>query len=189
MEDCSYEIYINPKNGDLSKENFVKVAEINELDSNLAYTTVKLDKPVLLTGEKFAVGIRYNAQSGAYLPFESELNYSLNLYSTANSNKGESFACASENFDNWIDLKDDLIPGRDNLNICLKAYTTNANEVLGDLNNDNKVTGTDILKLKRHIVGIQELDVTIQNLADLNLDGNITGTDLLKMKKIVVGLN
>ena len=58
----------------------------------------------------------------------------------------------------------------------------------GDINGDGKVTATDVLYLKRIIVGLIERTPELDKVADLNGDGKVTATDLLFLKKIVVGL-
>lgn len=62
--------------------------------------------------------------------------------------------------------------------------------VKGDINKDKKVTATDLLLLKRHIVAgnKQEWILTDEALknGDINKDGNITATDLLLLKRLVL---
>ena len=60
----------------------------------------------------------------------------------------------------------------------------------GDITNDGKVNGMDLMYLKKHILGVPggtlTGDTAIQ--ADLNFDGNINGLDLLAMKKRILGI-
>ena len=61
--------------------------------------------------------------------------------------------------------------------------------VPGDINNDDKVTITDLLLLKRATVKLMTLTEEQQENADLNHDGKITATDLLKLKRMIVKLD
>ena len=61
---------------------------------------------------------------------------------------------------------------------------------LGDINKDGKITVTDLLLVKRHLVaGKKQEWILTQDkfkLADINKDGKITATDLLLVKRLVV---
>ena len=61
---------------------------------------------------------------------------------------------------------------------------------LGDINKDGKITATDLLLVKRHLVaGKKQEWILTQDkfkLADINKDGKITATDLLLVKRLVV---
>jgi len=61
---------------------------------------------------------------------------------------------------------------------------------LGDVNQDGKITGTDLVLIKRHIVAgnRQEWILTKDNftLADMNEDGKITATDLILVKRQIL---
>ncbi len=61
--------------------------------------------------------------------------------------------------------------------------------IKGDVNNDGRITATDIFKMKRHIVKIELLTNAQIAVGDMNGDGKITGTDLLKAKRVLVGLD
>ena len=52
-----YEVYVNPLNGDLKEEAFIKVAETDILDAG--YNTIYFDDTIMLTGKKFAVAVKY----------------------------------------------------------------------------------------------------------------------------------
>ena len=58
---------------------------------------------------------------------------------------------------------------------------------LGDLNGDNKVSVTDLLMMKRKIVGMTETTKDDLKAGDMNGDGKITVTDLLMLKRKIVG--
>ncbi len=59
----------------------------------------------------------------------------------------------------------------------------------GDVNTDGKVNSTDMLTLKRYILGVDD-SLSEQALlnADVNLDYKINSTDLLVLKKYILGL-
>ena len=61
---------------------------------------------------------------------------------------------------------------------------------IGDVNQDGKITATDLLLVKRHLVSAkkQEWILTGEKFkaGDINQDGNITATDLLLIKRLVL---
>lgn len=71
----------------------------------------------------------------------------------------------------------------------IKVNTDN-NYMRGDINKDNKITITDLVLLKRHLIaGTTEswrLSNEGQILADLNEDGLVTITDLIELKRIII---
>lgn len=60
--------------------------------------------------------------------------------------------------------------------------------VNGDINEDGKLSITDISLLKLHMVKINELSGNREKAADYNNDANISVTDLSKIKRTLVGL-
>ncbi len=77
----------------------------------------------------------------------------------------------------------------------LKTYPTDSTtpgedpEILyGDLNGDKKVNSTDLLLMKKYVLGlVEESDISIK-AADLNGDRKINSTDYLLMKQNLLGL-
>lgn len=62
--ETKYEVYINPKNGNISNESeLIKVATTEELPAG--YNTIKFNKEIELTGEKFAIVIKYENENGS----------------------------------------------------------------------------------------------------------------------------
>ena len=63
--------------------------------------------------------------------------------------------------------------------------------IYGDINGDGKVTATDLLKIKKHIVEVsgELINENEQDRADVNCDEKTTTTDLLIVKKVIVGLD
>ena len=61
---------------------------------------------------------------------------------------------------------------------------------LGDINKDGKITATDLLLLKRHLVAGEKQEWILTGdkfkAADINEDGKITATDLILIKRLVL---
>lgn len=73
----------------------------------------------------------------------------------------------------------------------IKKDEENPNQYqLGDIDKDGKVTATDLLLLKRHIVAGKKQEWILLGdrfkAGDINKDGKITATDLLLIKRLVV---
>lgn len=62
-----------------------------------------------------------------------------------------------------------------------------ANQV-GDINNDKKISITDLVKLRRHLAGLETIDNSYLRLADVNKDTKISITDLVKLRRYLAGL-
>lgn len=60
--------------------------------------------------------------------------------------------------------------------------------VQGDVNGDGKVSTTDLLNIKKQIVGIKTLLPIYQMAADVNYDSKLTVTDVIGTKKIISGI-
>ena len=62
---------------------------------------------------------------------------------------------------------------------------------IGDVNGDGKITATDVLLVKRHLVAAKKQEWILTGLkfkaGDINKNGNITATDLLLIKRLVLG--
>ena len=67
-------------------------------------------------------------------------------------------------------------------------YSIIKDYITGDLNKDGKITITDLLILKKDLVGIEKIKSEDKKRADINEDGKITITDLLILKKKLVGI-
>ena len=67
----------------------------------------------------------------------------------------------------------------------IKEYTL---VVTGDITGSGEVGVTDLLKLKRHIIGLETLTETPLMAADLNYSDTVTITDLFKMKQAIIGM-
>ena len=60
--------------------------------------------------------------------------------------------------------------------------------VTGDVSGDGNITATDLLKIKRAIVKLNNLEGAYGKAADLDENSKITATDLLKIKRAIVKL-
>lgn len=61
-------------------------------------------------------------------------------------------------------------------------------QLVGDINGDEKVSMADLSLLKGHIVKNKILEGAQYSAADINADGNISMTDFAKLKVIILGL-
>ncbi len=59
--------------------------------------------------------------------------------------------------------------------------------VTGDINGDGKITLTDYVQLRSHLIGKSTLKSCYFHAADINGDGNVTLTDYVKMKSHLIG--
>ncbi len=59
--------------------------------------------------------------------------------------------------------------------------------VTGDTNGDGKITATDMLSLKAHLLGKSILTGNAAQAADVSGDGKITATDFLQIKAHLLG--
>lgn len=167
------EVYVNPSSD--NKNNLQKVAvETNNITPG--YHIIRLANPVKLTGNKFVVAIKYiNSESNASIPLEanwldSGLSNVSNVTDTAKANLGESFISLDEGA-NWYEINNlkasDEVTYK-NTNTCIKAYTTNSDEVL-----TTAVTGVTLNKttatIKKGeteslIASVQPSDATNKNV-------------------------
>ena len=56
--------------------------------------------------------------------------------------------------------------------------------IVGDINNDNKISSMDLLLLKRYILGMK-IDISNESQLDINEDSSINLLDLLKLKNYI----
>ena len=83
----SVDIYVNEKSKDLSISN---ISQSNKLTTGVlggGYHTIKLDKPINLTGDSFAIIVKYSN----IIPIETNADSNLSWCYTATSNNGESY--------------------------------------------------------------------------------------------------
>ena len=117
------DIYVNPS--DDNKNTLQKSASAGILDPG--YYTIKLSTPLKLTGDKFVVAAKLQAEDveyGVEANLRSNGSTTSNEWDYATSNKGESFV--SDDGNTWIDLTNIMLGGENlkDTNVCLKAFTT-----------------------------------------------------------------
>ena len=138
-EEMKYEVYVNAKDGDLSDDKLVKVAETDYLSAG--YNTIKIDDQVVLTGNKFAVAIKYIAKQktsfitapriGVESPTKlvtkvdsnnnaTQVKETVPYWQNATSTPGQSYLKDYTN--TWIDMYDE--EDTQNMNLCIKAFVT-----------------------------------------------------------------
>jgi hypothetical protein len=57
-----------------------------------------------------------------------------------------------------------------------------------DLNDDDRVSATDLVKLRRALAGLEPINEKSALAADLNGDGKVTTTDLVRLRRLLAGL-
>ena len=62
------------------------------------------------------------------------------------------------------------------------------NYILGDVNGDGELNGSDVILIMRYVLGIIDLDDTQQAAADYNGDGQINASDALAIMRKVLGI-
>ena len=70
------------------------------------------------------------------------------------------------------------------------STTTGEDTLLGDINLDGKVSTADLLALKKHLLGVTEIEsgTTGFTNADVTKDGKVSTADLLSLKKYLLGV-
>lgn len=69
-----------------------------------------------------------------------------------------------------------------------KVTVLDNSAVIGDANNDGKVTAVDARLILQHVAGIKTLTSSQSLLTDMNSDGNITAVDARIILQMVAGL-
>lgn len=210
----NFELYINSEDGELNQDKLQKI-ETDVTAIRQGYTTIKLKEPIKLTGDKFAVAVKYSGKNKkAYIGVEVPTK---TYWATATSNLGESYY--SQDMNTWTDLTK---AGLSNANVCIKAFTTETKSVITSnsylIEEDliykispntkiedfkNNLEGITINKILKNNIELQSGDIiTTKNtlITDTNkiytlvVTGDITGngsinlTDVSKLKMHLVEL-
>ena len=69
----------------------------------------------------------------------------------------------------------------------IKDDTTN-NTLLGDVNDDGKVSTADLIALKKYVLDVIDSTAINTTNADINVDGKISTADLIMLKKYLLGV-
>lgn len=189
--DMNYEIYINSVDGSISTEKMQLVAKSYTPIQN-GYHTIKLDEKIRLTGDKFAVAVKYIGRNEqTMVTIQSKLTYKEgeSPYQNITSNAGESYVGLS--LDNMTDMKD--MPNLPEGNLCIKALTEDPNgtysPLKGDVNLDGRISSTDLSLLKQHLVGMKILKGYAFEAADMKSDAKLSATDLATLSRKLVNLD
>ena len=154
-----YKITTTDKAGNSSnKEIIVYKNYTNEQNSQVKYITIKSKTKVKDVRENTNYSITKNSKIIAALK-------------SANSN--------SNNIDDSYVSTGDVLKDGDN------EYTF---VVIGDLSGKGQVNASDIIRLRKNIVGITDLSKIQELAADTNLDGKVDILDLVEERKIMVGV-
>lgn len=89
---------------------------------------------------------------------------------------------ARETYENEANYKLYLVP----INGEFSDNTNKPNIIKGDVNRDGKITSSDYVLIKNHIMGIKLLDDISKEYADYNCDGKITSSDYVLIKNYIM---
>lgn len=154
-----YKINTTDKAGNSSKKEIIVYKNYtNEQNSQVKYITIKSKTKVKDVRENTNYSITKNSKIIAALK-------------SANSN--------SNNIDDSYVSTGDVLKDGDN------EYTF---VVIGDLSGKGQVNASDIIRLRKNIVGITDLSKIQELAADTNLDGKVDILDLVEERKIMVGV-
>ena len=71
----------------------------------------------------------------------------------------------------------------------IKQYGENGSKIIGDVDNDGRITSADALLVLRNSVGLEFFSDEVKKLADVDKDGKITSADSLDILRYSVGLS
>ena len=202
-EAMQYEVYINPKDGDLTQDKLIKVATTDVLEPG--YHTIKWDSDIVLTGSRFAVVVKYisptedtsiirkEARIGVQSPTEKyydtsgstvvEKTRNIEYFQNATSAPMRSYI--SDTGYEWTDLYDNA--DTKNMSICIKAFVTDYPGYTPPIEKVeiNKTELTlikgDAEQLTATVYPMDAKDTNIywtsanRNIATVDNDGNVTG--------------
>jgi hypothetical protein len=125
-----------------------------------------------------SVKLSYDYLTGNYMSNSAEL--------VANTTQGSS-ETPSEPATTTTTANSDAEP--DDTTITTTAQQSgDTSNTLGDINLDGEVQANDMLLLKKHLLGINQLEGQAYTNADINGDGEVAANDLLWLKKVVLGM-
>lgn len=115
---AGYEIYVDP-DGTMENIDDAIPSASGSLKAS-GYTTAKLDEPILLTGDTFAIAVKY-IRNGTYVDAPVEMKY--DVFSTATANHGTSYV--STNGTSWTEISNE---SNYYANCSIKAFTKDVTE-------------------------------------------------------------
>ncbi len=189
------------KASDNNEEEVEHTAEVNWIDKKAPTATIRYStkedtkEPVTATlvNESEKIIVTNNNTNRAYT-FNDNHEFTFEFEDEA-GNKGTALAKVD-----WIskeqepekepEQKPDQEPEKDPEQDPSKNPEEQNKYEQGDINEDGKMTATDLLLIKRHLVAGKKQEWILKDsmfkLADINGDGKITATDLLLMKRLVL---
>ncbi len=174
MSEQTCNIYINEKNGNLNK-NDLKLVYSGTEELKPGYHTIKLENPIKIIGEKFAVAVEYTCGNGTAKVGVENVNTS--TYSTEKLESNRSYISNALN-GNWIDLKDSGAIAN------IKVFTNNTD---GDIDKNGNITINDLSLQRNFILNKIKLSNEQKIKADLDGNGQITLNDLAKLRRKILG--
>ena len=202
-DEMKYEVYVNPKDGDLTQDKLIKVATTDVLGPG--YHTIKWDSDIVLTGSRFAVVVKYispiddssiirkEARIGVQSPTEKyydtsgstvvEKTRNIEYFQNATSAPMRSYI--SDTGYEWTDLYDNA--DTKNMSICIKAFVTDYPGYTPPIEKVeiNKTSLTlikgDVEQLTATVYPMDAKDTNVywtsanRNIATVDNDGNVTG--------------
>lgn len=137
------EVYINPIDDTMDISKFQK-ASLKENQLTSTYNTIALKEPIIVTGKKFVVAVKYTNATNVTLGLEMNLKSNGNIstvFDNVSSKSGESFL--SIDGKTWTDLTE---IGKDT-NLCIKVMTTQVEkEAQQPSTDENKVENNVIVE-------------------------------------------
>ena len=71
--------------------------------------------------------------------------------------------------------------------VAVENTSGNETPFYGDVDGDSQITMRDVLKLRRFLVGAEDLSPELLVNADVDFDGNYTMKDVLKLRRVIAG--
>lgn len=136
--------------------------------SNSSESTTKIRNRYKITEDNYMIGV-YSKSKVSDLKTELSSEGQIILY----NNSGQELT------------RETILKTGDRLQTTDKTYTL---IICGDTAPDGKVTPTDLVKEKRHLVAVEKLNGERSVAADIDANGKVTATDLLYLKRLCVGL-
>mgnify|MGYP003605630524 CR=1 FL=1 len=91
----------------------------------------------------------------------------------------------------WLINDTEVSPTSTSYVLAFPAVDTRVGVIVvkeGDLNDDDKLSATDLVKLRRSLAGLDSINEKSAMAADINGDGKVTTTDLVRIRRILAGL-
>lgn len=207
LADTKCEIYVNPRSSELDKDKLNKIGEIT-LDAG--YKTYKLQNPIKLTGEEFAIVVKYEANEDNIAYVGIEYNDNAAWQKAENSSKESYLSTNMQNYEDMTTLGE-IAENVETANLCIKAFTTtkSRNYIITDEYVKNIKPETTIEEFKNNLEKTIEIEneeetnliktgmkakidgkeYTLIVVGDIDCDGKLTLIDLAKIKQHLVEIN